>query len=324
MNKKMMLVLLLSLITPLIVKAETCEPEKVTIQSVEINTKTDNVTEKSSPVFKNRDLNLDLKMIEVGDSIEYKMIVKNDSDDDYELDKTSLNSSSDHIEYTFDMKDNDKIIKAGETKEVYLRVQYKNEVSPDSFTNGIYHDNKNLMVNLETEETNPITNIISNPKTGQSFAITIILFITISTSIIMLLRKKKYSKIMILVIAASTIIPIGVYAICKCNITVDSNVEIVQENPKFCIEYSPSDFEERTKYLEFEEGMTWENFIESEYNVMGNQKILDYYEKNTDLITPDSSNYCSNVIKDNNQTVTRNDRIKNKKEGCYQYYQSIC
>ena len=164
MNKKMMLVLLLSLITPLIVKAETCEPEKVTIQSVEINTKTDNVTEKSSPVFKNRDLNLDLKMIEVGDSIEYKMIVKNDSNEDYELDKTSLNTSSDYIEYTFDMKDNDKIIKAGETKEVYLRVQYKNEVSPDSFTNGIYHDNKNLMVNLETEETNPITNIISNPK----------------------------------------------------------------------------------------------------------------------------------------------------------------
>ena len=52
---------------PFFVNAEICEPEKVTIESIEINKKTSYVTEKSEPIIKGRELNLNLRMVQVGD-----------------------------------------------------------------------------------------------------------------------------------------------------------------------------------------------------------------------------------------------------------------
>ena len=114
-------------------------------------------------------------MSEVGDSIEYEMIVKNDSNEDYELDKTTLSTNSDYIEYTFDTNRDSNIVKKGETKKVILKVSYKNEVAPNLFQNGIYIDSKKLIVNLANDSNNNI----NNPNTGWIKSIYVLLLIII-------------------------------------------------------------------------------------------------------------------------------------------------
>ncbi len=42
-------------------------------------------------------------MSEVGDNIKYKLIIENDSNDDYKLDENSLNVESYYMDYTFEL-----------------------------------------------------------------------------------------------------------------------------------------------------------------------------------------------------------------------------
>ena len=90
-------------------------------------------------------------MSEVGDNIEYKFVVKNDSKEYYELDKNSFKISSDYIVYTLESNDDSNIVKANSSKIVYLKVEYKNEVPDEAFESGAYNDNKSMIVNLSTE-----------------------------------------------------------------------------------------------------------------------------------------------------------------------------
>ena len=231
MNFKKILLPILFLLIPLVINAEACEPEKVVIESIKVNNKTDNVVEKSAPSVSGRDLNLDLEMFEVGDTIEYVMVVKNGSSSDYELDKTSLSKSSDFIEYILETKDNSTIVKAGEEKEVLVRVQYKNQVSDDSYVDGVYQDTKNLAVNLSSEE--PESPIV-NPKTGIYTTLIIIPILVISAIVAIALRKKRYGSIMAIILGLIVIVPTSVYAICKCSLNVDSKVEVLKAK-KVCI-----------------------------------------------------------------------------------------
>jgi len=271
MKKVIISIILLITLIPSIVFAEECDIEKLTIESIKINTKTDNVIEKSEPIINGRNINLDLKMFEVGDSIEYEMIVKNDSNEDYELDKTSISANSDYIEYTFDTNSDSNIIKKGETKKVILKVSYKNEVAPNLFQNGIYTDNKKLTVNLANNIQN---NNINNPNTGWIKSIYVLLFIIMIITIIGLtiLKKKKYSKLMLLIISL-LILPIVTKAICKYDINVDSKVEIEKIN-KFYLGLTTCDNNNIISQslndklpieLKYTDGMTWNDYIASSY-----------------------------------------------------------
>lgn len=64
-------------------------------------------------------------MSKVGDNIKYKFVIKNDSLEDYEIDKTSLNINSDYINYSFETNDNSNIVRANSSKNVTLIVEYK-------------------------------------------------------------------------------------------------------------------------------------------------------------------------------------------------------
>lgn len=228
--KPILIVFLFILFLPFIVNAETCETNAITIESIEINNKSENVIEQSEPVINGKILELELKMSEVGDSIEYKMLLKNDSKEDYELEKTLLSSNSDYLEYMFMTKDNSNIVKALETKEVILKIQYKNEVSDESFVNGIYTDNKNFQVYLSNKNTETVPDTVKNPNTRVQLYI-LILFALLLIIIIMyvVLKKLKYIKYIALIIGMIIIIPIGVHAICKCEIKLNSKIAIVKK-----------------------------------------------------------------------------------------------
>lgn len=86
--------------------------------------------------------------MEVNDSIEYKLVVKNDSSEEYELDENSLTANSDYIEYTLKTDDDSWVVEARKSKQVYLKVQYKNDVPDSSFADGKFNDNKSFVLNL--------------------------------------------------------------------------------------------------------------------------------------------------------------------------------
>ena len=90
-NNILLIILFCLFFIPYIVKAETCEIDKIKLDSITIDNKSDNITELDTATVSGKNINLNLSMSEVGDNITYKIIVKNDSDEDYELDNSNLN-----------------------------------------------------------------------------------------------------------------------------------------------------------------------------------------------------------------------------------------
>ena len=109
---------------PVFVYAETCDTDKITIENIVVDNKTDSVEELVAATASGKNINLNLSMSEVGDNIEYKFVIKNDSNEDYEFDNTNLNISSDYIDYSFETDDNTNIVKANSSKNVTLKVEY--------------------------------------------------------------------------------------------------------------------------------------------------------------------------------------------------------
>ena len=220
MKKALLSILFFVMFIPVFVMAETCDTDKITIESINVTNSTGNASEKSNATVENKNINLDLSMHDVDDSITYKMVVKNDSSEDFEMDKNTLNSNSDYIKYTFSEGDDSVIVKAKSTKDVYLKIEYENEVPVSAYNNGTYSAEKTVAINLSTKDS------IINPPTGVKNVILILLTaLTISMVLYVLLRDNPYLKPFVILIGL-VIIPISIHAACKCDIVVNSNVEI--------------------------------------------------------------------------------------------------
>ena len=226
MKKYLIPVLLFILFIPLIVNAKTCDTDKITIENITIENKTDNVEELQEATVSGKNINLNLSMSEVGDNIEYKFIVNNSSNEDYELDNTGLNLTSDYINYSFETDDNTNIVEANSSKTITLKVVYKNEVPEDKFENGLYNDNKTLAVQLSNKSMIEVPNTIKNPSTGDMKVIYILVLILCAGICILLLRIKKTMKFMVLIIVTAIIIPTTVYALCHSSIEIEANITI--------------------------------------------------------------------------------------------------
>ena len=221
MKKGKIIMLLLVLFMPFIVNAETCDTSKVTISSIKLDNKTGGVTQLGEPTASGKNVNLNLAMTNEGDNAIYQIVVRNDSNDDYELDSNSLGLSSDYITYTLDAG-TDPIIKANSTRTVNLRVNYAHQVPAKAFKSGSYTDSKDLALNLSSG-----SSILSNPKTGASYLFYILVISAVGVAIYKNTKKKKGSMLAILVLSV-VVIPTSVYALCKCQIKVTSSVEIQQ------------------------------------------------------------------------------------------------
>ena len=220
MKKYILPILIFFMIMPMVVNAETCDTDKITISSIVIEEKSDNVVELDDATASGKNINLNLSMSEVGDYITYKVVVKNDSKDDYELDNNNFKINSDYIDYTFDTEDSSYIVKANSSKNAYIKIEYKNIVPEDAFESGIYNDHKTMTLQLLTD------NNISNPNTKSQLYILIVMFIFCLSGIAYIFLRKKFVKSMILLLGILVIIPFNVYALCKCEMTINSTIRI--------------------------------------------------------------------------------------------------
>ncbi len=224
MKKFKLILLIFSLVIflPFIVNAETCNTDKISISSISLEKTSGNTKEKEEATANGKNINLNLSMSDVGDSIKYKVVVNNESNEDYELDSTSFNLSPDYIDYSVTSEDDSYIIKANSSMTVYLTVKYAKEVPDESFESGTYNGNQIITVQLYTGDT------LKNPNTGNYAIFVILLILIISGISFIVLRKKKYIKFMILIMGIAVIIPISVYALCKTEIKIESNINIIR------------------------------------------------------------------------------------------------
>ena len=298
-------VLLFLMFIPFYVNAETCDTDKITIENITIESKSDNVEELSQATANGKSINLNLSMSEVGDSVEYKFIVKNDSNDDYVLDKNSFNIGSEYIDYTFESEDDTNVVKANSSKNVTLKVEYKNKVPDDKFKGGSYNDNKTMIVQLSNENTINAPDTFKNPKTGdQSYIFIILIIFLVSGSLYIILKKRKYAKFMILIIGTAIIIPMSVYAICKCEIKIETNISIKNKKYNPCIydgemEIGQSYTNGQYTYIY---GMKKKGYIDSETYSLGEDGLVptssdgwSVYLTDKDSPAPVTSRLCTSI-----------------------------
>ena len=69
------------LFIPFIVLAEECDISKITITAIEQSSIEGNTEEKNTPTIQDKNINLDIKMYEIGDSITYDLTINNASEE---------------------------------------------------------------------------------------------------------------------------------------------------------------------------------------------------------------------------------------------------
>ena len=79
MKKIMFTFLLLIFFIPYYVNAETCNIDKISISSITIENKTDNVIEIKEATVVDKKIDLNISVSELGDNIKYRIVIKNDS-----------------------------------------------------------------------------------------------------------------------------------------------------------------------------------------------------------------------------------------------------
>ena len=225
--KLVVVILICILLLPFMVNAEECNQNSIKIQSISLKDKSEYTEELSKTTFKNNKINLDLKMYDIGDYIEYELKVKNESKENFYFDEKSLNINSNYFDYSLSYKDNSNKIEPSTEKIIYLKVQYKREVDKEKFFSGKYIDNNNLLLNITNS--NPI---LTNPLTNNN-KITIIIFILLVIQLVLYFtRDKRINKNYLLFLVL--LLPITVNALCKCSLDINSNITIGKVKPNPC------------------------------------------------------------------------------------------
>ncbi len=299
MKKKLLLIILLLL--PLCISAETCNSDNISIQSINAISSNGFAIEKSPATIKDKKIHLNIEMDKVGDSITYNILVKNEEKTPFEIDENSFAKTSEYIEYSILSKD--KTIEPQEEKEIQLRVSYNKEVDESDFQNGIYNNNQEIVVNLSNN------NNIQNPTTFSNILLTLlIIMIILSLSIFIISKKNKKKTLALTIIAMFLFLPMITNAICKVEIKIDSNVEIEKINfKKFYIQKKMYGTYNEPKEYEFVENMTWNEWLHSKYNInhinfiegagtcTPNTNYMYYQQHNNSLYSEDLIHYDDGI-----------------------------
>ena len=215
--KKILLVVLFLLLFPSIVLAkDTCNNGDIKIEEINVEEK-EGYPEELIPVsIDNKKINLNIEMYNVGESITYKIKVKNNSNNDYYFTKDSFNLNTDYLEYS--LLNDSEVIKANEEKSIQLRITYKEKISKDDF------NEKNMMA-ITLSDTP-----LSNPSTKRSYVL-ILLVIFITISLLFTNKNNQLNKVLIGILICS--IPLSIKALCTVNLEINANITINEKEAIF-------------------------------------------------------------------------------------------
>lgn len=212
-----------------------------------------------------------------------------------------------------------------------MSITYLKEIPTELLTQeGGFTENNKITVKLDHGE-----KVEGNPETGFSASlIVVILSGVVAVGIILVSLKRKKINAFVLLLALG-IVPFSVYATSLVSININSEITIsygegaVSSNLSFCY-YQNGNY----SLHEYEEGMTWMQYINSEYNTenffvlpqnptvpwesTSSEKILNFMgpPQNYGSTVPNAGSFAY-VIE------TENDLIKDSSQGCYGYDDSF-
>ena len=289
----------------------------VKIKELKLIEKSDNVELTEAPSYKDLDLSLGFRLENVNDYVKYKVVIRNDDKEDYEISNSSKKNDSEYIKYEYTFEDNSNIIKANSEKTMYITVKYIKQVPDNLLTNGKYSENNNITIKLENDK----NNIITNPKTGLPILLISIVLISSVIVSILIKNKKTRNSLIAIIFFVGISIPTVTYALKIISINVNSKVEIVKTQ-EFCAYIGNHGTCEDINYNDYTKvnykyavGSTLEDIInEGKINIGYSHSI----EMPTNRVTINFIDNNSNV-----SIVNYTDKIKDKSQGCYDFIKYV-
>ena len=290
MYKKVKLLLLsIIFLVPFMVFAEskvenTDHSGDVYIASSELIKLSDGVEEIEKPTLKDLNVKFNVKFSEVNQSIEYKLIIKNISNKDYNISTDNSFNKSDYITYNFKYDDGSDIIKAGSEEEMLVTIAYTKEVPDNKLTDGKFIEDNDMSLNLSNEITNPSTIF-------QRYGVNILLILITCIVAIYFLKTKNIKNSLKVLLLGLMLIPLTARSLDSIKVSIDSHVEV--EKPSFCYytsidegivngtEHSGSHSVQAL--YKYRKGMTWEEYLNSDYNKITDSTTITYDNKKIEM-----------------------------------------
>ena len=205
----------------LFVSEEVSNCESVCIEQIQLDSKSDDIT-IYSPTVEDSKIMFDLKFTKVNEFVKYKITIKNNTDEDLEVDTNR--SSNNHITYEVDYDDNSNIIKKNSNKIVYVTVKYNSKIDKEDFIDGQYLFNDVINLSL-SDNTIDVPDTLKNP-------IAIYLLINFLALLIgfavYLIIHRKYNMLSIIIVGILFIIPLSTKALRKYSIQIESKIRVVK------------------------------------------------------------------------------------------------
>ena len=148
------------------------------IESIELDSKSDSTEIINDLSFNDLSINYDVQFKNLGDYAKYKVIINNNSNDDYELGDSSNNSQ--YINYIYDFDDGNNIIEKNKKSTMYLTIKYDKQIPLEKLNESDYTENNNSAVSLNYHVKNPKT--MDNNKS-------MILFVLIVLTLYFIMKK---------------------------------------------------------------------------------------------------------------------------------------
>ena len=206
-------ILLTFLLMPNVYAKNNVEIKSITQADISKNT-----VEKSPPTHNGLEMNFDISFKQKDDFIKYKVIIKNETNVDYNISNDTSFNKSEFITYSYETTG---LLKANSEAIVYVTITYTNEVDQSLMVNGKYPEKNRAVIKLLDKDGNP-----PNPNTGINTCI-IIAFLLLSLLVLtILLNKKKKSNVFLTILISLFLIPSMVYAIETIKLTINVNVLI--------------------------------------------------------------------------------------------------
>lgn len=232
--------------------------DSVKITDVKMLEKSDYTDIVDEATYEGLNINFNVKFNKEKDYIVYKVIIKNEDNEDYELTGSNDFSASKYIEYKVDYTGGN-VIKANSTKEATITITYAHEVDSNKFVNGRFEEPNKFTISLSNNKR------IANPKTGGIIVIIGVILGLLILGSVVAIKGNTRTKLMSILIGL-LILPITTFALTKLTITVNSKV-VIEKEAEFCVtayDYDNDDYVQEN--LKFEPGMTWSDYLDSSLN----------------------------------------------------------
>ncbi len=197
--------------------------DKVEIKSIELDSKSPSTRILNDVTTDGLEISFDLGFVNVDDYAKYKIVLKNNTNEEYTIAEDIAFEESDYIGYTYEI--NGKLLPNDE-QTVYLNIYYKNLIEDELITDKSHNETNKLVLKILNKNGEVV-----NPKTGV-YSIPTLLIIVIVLAIvgfIYIVKTKKISKFSTLVFVLFLFIPMIVYATTSSKITMGVKAKISQE-----------------------------------------------------------------------------------------------